>query len=389
MTDFSEGMSQSAAGQDVASTLPSKWWGIAQALRPLVASTVERARPFWMAHAPFWLICVAYILVTQVTSRIYDYPIDLGLYRHLTLYSGFLGVTLIIGLTVYVLISARFRHPLTNLWQKFFVEWKSLSRLAMFACVFAATSPFMSAFSATKTAIDRIVPFYLDDTLVNIDHMVLGQDAWQLLQPILGYPAVTFFLNVNYNIWGIITYGTFLGAALMLKRQQLRAQYLISFVMSWIILGSGLAIMLSSVGPCFYEAIYGSDRFTGLMNYLTHAGQEYPIWALATQDYLLFKYEAGMVGIGSGISAMPSMHLAMTSLMTIFAFKINRKLGYVSLVYLGIIYLGSIHLGWHYASDGIVSMALVPAIWWVSGHIARLPYGMAGEELEAQVSRLK
>lgn len=369
MTDFVDGIDPSQSAQT------ETFSRLSQKLR-------KAALPYWLAHGPFWMICLAYILLTQVTSRIYNYPIDLGLYRNLTIYTSFVGAALIIYLVGYVLVRYPSRRPLAVLWQKFIVDWKSPTRFLMVVCVFAATSPFMSAFSATKTAISRMVPFYLDDTLVNIDHMVLGQDAWQVLQPLLGHPAITFFLNVNYNIWGIITYGVFLGGALMLKRPQLRAQYLIAFIMSWIVLGSGLALTLSSVGPCFYEAIYGSDRFVGLMNYLASANEQYPIWALATQDYLLFKYEAEMVGIGSGISAMPSMHLAMTTLMTIFVFKINRKLGYVSVVYLGIIYLGSIHLGWHYASDGIVSMVLMPLIWWVSGHIARLPYKFVNEAAE-------
>lgn len=341
---------------------------------------LSSAKNFITHHTVFWVVCAIYIAATQIMSRTYGYPINLTLYKNIMLQSAVLSGVILISLFIYVLAWYRPARPLRMLWQKFIIDWQLPKRIVYVLSSLVVCSLFLSSFSATKTALPVMVPFYFDDLAIDIDRALFGADPWMLLHPLLGHPVVTFFINVNYNIWGIITSGSFFCAALMMTRPKLRSQYMVAFCLNWAFIGTFLAIFLSSVGPCFYEAVHGGDRFAPLMDYLEFAGTQYPIWALDTQAMLLFNYDNGILGVGSGISAMPSMHLATTTLMAIFAFKLNRKLGYVALVYLLIIYLGSIHLGWHYAIDGILSMVLTPMVWWVAGAFVRLPQRLGWQQ---------
>src|SRR3546814_19240972 len=67
---------------------------------------------------------------------------------------------------------------------------------------------------------------------------------------------------------------------------------------------------------------------------------------------------------------MPSVHNGLAALFAIAAFRLWRPLGWVVAAYAALIWVGSIHLGWHYAIDGMVSIAMTFAIWHVTGRIA-------------------
>ena len=59
---------------------------------------------------------------------------------------------------------------------------------------------------------------------------------------------------------------------------------------------------------------WNSKPIFGLMAYLRETNKIYPIWALKTQNLLWDEYVNNRFGLGSGISAMPSMHVASTFL---------------------------------------------------------------------------
>jgi membrane-associated phospholipid phosphatase len=70
---------------------------------------------------------------------------------------------------------------------------------------------------------------------------------------------------------------------------------------------------------------------------------------------------------GGGISAMPSMHVAMSVLMACGGWQLGRKPGWLLTIFAVLIWIGSVHLGWHYALDGVVALGLTLAIWKFSG----------------------
>ena len=163
-----------------------------------------------------------------------------------------------------------------------------------------------------------------------------------------------------------------------LRDSHLRTQYVLSYAVSWILIGSVLAWLLPAAGPCFYDDFAGgAPTFTALMD--TLAGYDRTLVteggaglaALKNQQALLNHFGgSGPLVLGGGISAMPSMHNALAVLFALGGMRINRVLGWVMWIYAALIWIGSIHLGWHYAIDGIAAVVLVMLIWYACGRAA-------------------
>jgi hypothetical protein len=85
--------------------------------------------------------------------------------------------------------------------------------------------------------------------------------------------------------------------------------------------------------------------------------------SLRLQNYLAEGYLQHQEVLGAGISAMPSMHVAVVALYVLAARHYGRvALMLASFLYL-LIFVGSVHLGWHYAVDGLFSTLGMAVIW--------------------------
>ena len=225
---------------------------------------------------------------------------------------------------------------------------------------------FFSAFTSLKFMIPGINPFLWDAYFADIDKEIhSGIDPWLLLQPFLGHPYTTLFINLIYNLWLLFLYLVLYSQLFSLKNPALRMRFFYTFTLTWIVNGTILAILFSSAGPCYYDLVIGSDRFMPLMEYLLMVSPWHdPIWALDTQLKLWDHYVGGDMGVGAGISAMPSVHVATAFLFMLLGFssgKIFWKLA--SFVYFLFIMAGSVHLGWHYAIDGYLAIIVTWGIW--------------------------
>ncbi|MBZ9717598.1 phosphatase PAP2 family protein [Mesorhizobium sp. AD1-1] len=152
------------------------------------------------------------------------------------------------------------------------------------------------------------------------------------------------------------------------KDTKLRHQFLMSFMTVWTLGGFFLAMGLSSAGPCFYERLGFGNDFHALMQALATADRIYPIWALNTQDMLWGGYTGATTG-SVGISAFPSLHVAMAVLFALYATRRSRLAGVVMWLFAGVIMVGSVVLGWHYAVDGYAGASLMVAIWKACGYL--------------------
>ncbi len=230
-----------------------------------------------------------------------------------------------------------------------------------------AVAVFMPTFSAMKSAIPLFNDYRWDNVFIAWDIALHGRDPWLLLQPILGFPIITAILAVMYHVWVLLIYLGSVYFALYVSNRDLVLRYFLSFILTWSLLGMALATYLASVGPVFLDPIVGDSRFVQHVAYLEAANRVFPILVLPVQEQLLAGYQDGLHGLGRGITAMPSMHVALAFLFWLAARQISRVFGWIMFGFLTIILIGSVHLAYHYAVDGYVSIGLTFLIWKFAG----------------------
>lgn len=221
------------------------------------------------------------------------------------------------------------------------------------------------AFTSFKTAIPNYVPFYADPMLADFDRIVFGTDAWRLTHGVIG-PFGTMLIDRVYAVW-IFVMLLYMGWFCFTRNQKLQLQGLLTFLLTWAILSNFCALAMSSVGPCFYELFYQDPRYAPMMAELRAINNDHPLIVLRAMDFLTDSI--GKERFGAGISAMPSLHVAIAFLCFLVSWTYARR-WWVKLLaglFFATISVGSVHLGWHYASDGIVSVIVTGLIWWGTG----------------------
>ena len=223
---------------------------------------------------------------------------------------------------------------------------------------------FMNAFGSWKAAIPQLNPFSWDLPLMRLDRALhLGTDPWRLLEPVLRAPLVVRFWDYGYTLF-IPAQTAVVLWQVWSRDRLLRHRFLLTYVLSWILLGTVAAIALSSAGPCFYEAVVGGpDPFVPLFERLRAVHGTYKVGALEAQQVLWASHVRGLDIPFAGISAMPSMHVALPMLFVLVGWRQRLSLRLILLAYLGFNLVGSVLLGWHYAVDGYAAILGVLVIW--------------------------
>jgi hypothetical protein len=336
-------------------------------LRQLAAALPDAFRE----HAALLALVFAYWVFALVVGELTDRPRASTITMYLPTYRSIVPdmiLVLLIGRALTILILERPARPLTQFLTELRHSLASPHRIANAIPVLMCLLVFGGTFTVIKTSFPYLIPFTWDVRLEEFDRWVHGGIApWRLLQPIVGIPAITRALNMAYNYWFYI-----LGFVLIWQtfshNARLRLQFFFSLVLGWILLGTIAAALLSSAGPCFFGRVTGlPDPYAPLIAYLREADQSYPVWAIGTQDNLWQTYLAHSLSLGAGISAMPSMHVALATLFALVCWRTRRWLGIIMSIYVLVILVGSVHLAWHYAVDGYVSIAGMILIWWTVG----------------------
>ncbi|MET0295327.1 MAG: phosphatase PAP2 family protein [Phenylobacterium sp.] len=227
-----------------------------------------------------------------------------------------------------------------------------------------AVGLFMGVFTTVKTMLPQFTTFGWDSTFAHLDATLFGADPWRLLHPFMGHLAVSKTVEFCYaGVWMLSICAAPAFAALSPTMAHRRHRFLITYFLCWIVLGNLMAGIFYSAGPCFYAHLTGdAARYGELIAY--HASTPQDIRSAYTlQEWLWEVQKEGRLQVGSGISAFPSLHVAMATVVAIASFTVNRKVGLAGLAWLALIWAASIHLGWHYAVDGLASMAGVLLIW--------------------------
>ncbi|MEO3429561.1 phosphatase PAP2 family protein [Pelagibius sp. CAU 1746] len=230
------------------------------------------------------------------------------------------------------------------------LPWALATGFLLVACQFAVLN-------WAKVMMPPAVGFWADTAFADLDRLLFGQDPWRLSHEYLG--QATPVIDRVYAFWAPVNFAILL-FLFYLPPSPKRAQALIAYFLTWAAgtLGQYLG---ASAGPIFYESIQLGDRFADL-----------PLspWTAAAREYLWTNYQKGGGLIGAGISAMPSMHVAIALWIALVVRALLPRLQLLGWAYFAVILVGSVHLGWHYAVDGIVASALVTIAWTVARAMA-------------------
>jgi membrane-associated phospholipid phosphatase len=147
------------------------------------------------------------------------------------------------------------------------------------------------------------------------------------------------------------------------SRRALRVQALASLLLIWIGGGTLAAWALASAGPCYSPL----PQYQQLMTRLDAVG--FQLWARSNQQGIWSAQQAHEWLAFGGVSAMPSMHVAIAVWMAIVVWRRSRPLGVLLAAYAVLIQVGSVVLGWHYAIDGYAGAAIAWLAWSASSRL--------------------
>lgn len=255
-----------------------------------------------------------------------------------------------------------------------FIRHKS-RRLVQAIPILIAASVFLPAFSALKSQVGTLYPYVWDPFFIELDIAIHGTDPWRILQPVIGYPFITFIIAMAYQIWILLLYIMLPLLCIWMRSRILAGQVLTSYFMCWFVIGGLFANLFASVGPCFVDPFFGNRHFVPLMDYLNAANEHYPLMFLDVQASLIEWQQKGESELGRGISAMPSMHVSVALLFYLATRQLSKVAGWFFGVFFLIILIGSVHTGYHYAVDGYASIILTLAIWFGAGWFVRRRIG--------------
>lgn len=223
---------------------------------------------------------------------------------------------------------------------------------------------FMGSFTTFKNLMPDIRGgFVYDRVQADIDQLLhLGHDPGALVVALLPHPLLRKAIEWNYSVlWSLLGFIPVFFIATQQAAGTIRLRYLITMATTWIVVGSILACLFLSAGPAFYAGVTGDGgRFAAITSFLGDGAEASS--AALFQAYLWSSHEAGTSALGTGISAFPSMHVALAMVNALFLRELNRMAGHIGFAYVGLILLSSVYLGWHYAIDGYVSILIVLAL---------------------------
>lgn len=233
------------------------------------------------------------------------------------------------------------------------------SRLVNAIALVCLIGPFYDSFTSWKQGFYRWAAFTWDMPLHQIDVALHGRPAWEWLAPLLT-PLVLSTLDWLYFLWFAVLLGTY-SAVIWIAPPVLRRRFLLTTLLLWIVLGSVLAPLLASGGPCYYAPLTGQpDPYAALWPMLDGAD----LHARRIQAHLWTAANGTTWSHLTGISAFPSLHVAQATLIALLAWQSRHWLVRLSgVAFVIAIQMGSVVLGWHYAIDGYVSIAVTCALW--------------------------
>ena len=327
-------------------------------------------------HSVFIGICLTYVVI----GYLYISHFGDGQGRQLSYTSYFfmrmLWPIIVMAAGFFVIREAIVERPdrLTkHCWAKIRSQYLTAERLLPALPIIFVLPLVFTTFTNIKVLIPVVAPFSWDPFFADMDRIMhFGRQPWEWLHPLLGTPSVTKLVYVTYIVWLLYMYTVLFWQAFSLSDPFLRMRYFLTFTLSWMLIGSVGGTLLSSAGPVYFERVTGSPGdFGALMDYLQMVYEGADGGLIAVQEYLWEGYLATEGRRFGGISAMPSMHIAMVTVIALLGWSHSRLLGMLFTFFAIVILIGSVHLAWHYAVDGYAAALAVCVLWAIVGAVLR------------------
>lgn len=214
--------------------------------------------------------------------------------------------------------------------------------------------------------------------------MHFGRAPWEWLYELMRHPIVLRVIEINYEtLWFIICFGAQYWVAVSRRFDGIRLRYVLCFILTWVLIGDVAATVFSSAGPVYYGLVTGDfHRFADLMVFTRSTAGQFGA-ATDFQSYLWYLHSRDIPGLGSGISAFPSMHVAIIVRNVLFLCEADRKWLVPSMLYVGFTIASSVYLGWHYAVDGYAAAIMAAAIFFGLKRVMSIRWSRMGQRAAA------
>lgn len=326
-----------------------------------IVAPVMNASILTTSHRAYLLICLAFFGASAVLGPFVGWVGPVG--ADVWYAQAILMTAMIVGAVV---LRERFRAERRGLPMAaaYADAWRAArrglltdERFSAYVVVVATMPLYVACYTGWKMWLNATLPFTWDATFATWDRVLHGgRQPWEWVAF-----APTRMLGFLYaHGWTLVVHAVTAWQAIAPPSPR-RERFLVASLLAWPLAGITLAGLFMSAGPAFHHAVTGDQAaFAGMTGYLRASGQ---MWA---QDYLWTAYETRSAGVAAGISAMPSMHIVMATLVALVVQR--RALG---LAFLAVMLVACVHLGWHYAVDLYVGVLIGLALWWLAGRLTR------------------
>ncbi|HUF36792.1 MAG TPA: phosphatase PAP2 family protein [Gemmatimonadales bacterium] len=245
-----------------------------------------------------------------------------------------------------------------------------LARLGL-ACLFLPL--LLNTFGCFKTAIPWWRGFAREEALLRLSRDLHGGVLeWYPLQAVAGHPVLTLALDRIYFTWLPVFVVVVVWQAGWREPAREWRRFMLALTLVWLGLGAVAATAGASAGPIFTDRVLpDSDAYAPLFRYLAAVEPRFHLVTLDVRDLLWAAHETRSPNPFTGISAFPSIHVAMAALYVPALWRGSRRLALAAAGYAALIALASVHLGWHYAVDAYAGAAGAALCWLAAGLLTR------------------